>query len=80
MNKSKEELEKEIFGLGNAMEDYKKENRALNKKIKHTKNILFNFRQECFDKMRVVNSELFLPNQEFNTLFEKLIDKFGKAK
>ena len=80
MNKTKEEFEKEIFGLGNALLDYKKENRALNKKIKHTKDILFNFRKKCFDNMVVVNSELFLPNNDFNILFDKLIDKFRKDK
>ena len=80
MNTSKEELERTIFGLGNALLDYKKENRALNKKIKHTKNILFNFRQECFDKMRVIDSELILTDDDFNILFEKLIDKFRGAK
>ena len=77
-NKTKEELEAQVFGLGNALEDYKKENKILNKKIKHTKNTLFNFRQECYSKMVSIDYGLYLSNDDFSKLFEKLINRFRK--
>ena len=66
--------------LYDKVEFLKKENKLLQKKIKHTKNILFNFKQECYDQMLSFDHGLFLSNESFNKLFEKLINKFRKYK
>lgn len=72
-------IEEAKKSLGERIE-LKKENKRLNKKKDYIKNTLFNFRQKCWDKMVVIDSKLFLPNQEFNVLFEKLINKFRNVK
>ena len=61
-------------------EELLKENKVLLKRKKYIQNALFNFRGKCWNKMVVVDSELFLPNEEFNALFEKLINKISPEK
>ncbi len=61
-------------------EELLKEKKALYKRKKYIQNALFNFRSKCWNKMVVVDSELFLPNEEFNALFEKLIGKLSPEK
>ncbi len=61
-------------------EELLKENKALLKRRKYIQNALFNFRSKCWNKMVVVDSELFLPNEEFNALFEKLLNKLFPKK
>lgn len=60
-------------------EELKKENRILNKKVKYIKYTLFNFRQKCYDELLSFNCGLFLSNDSFNNLFDKLINKFRKV-
>ena len=60
--------------------EIKKENRILNKKIKHIKFTLFNFRQKCYDEMLSFDNSLYLSNDSFNNLFDKLMNKFRKVK
>lgn len=62
----------------NKIKELKKENRRLNKQKDYAKNTLFNFRQQCYSKMRVIDSYLVLLNDDFNLQFEKLINKFRK--
>jgi len=52
------------------------ENKVLLKNKNKIKDILFRFRQEGRSKMVVINSELFLPNKDFDELSEKIINKF----
>lgn len=47
---------------------------------KYYKNILLRWKDECYRKMRIFDSELCLNNTEFNNLFEDLINKFRKNK
>ena len=75
---TKEKLKEQMVDLRVSLENYKRENKKLNKKIKYIKNTLFNFRQSCYDEMVVINSELVLTNDTFNKLFERLIRKFRK--
>ena len=56
-------------------EEILKEYRRLLKSKKYIKNTLDHFKKECYSKMVVVDSELFLSNEEFNEIFEKLISK-----
>ena len=57
----------------------RKENRILNKKIKHIKCTLFNFRQNCYSEMLSFDQSFYLPNDSFNSLFDKLMNKFSKV-
>ena len=75
---TKEKLKEQMVDLRVSLENYKRENKKLNKKRHHIKNTLFNFRQSCYDEMVVINSELVLTNDTFNKLFERLIRKFRK--
>lgn len=50
----------------------------LESKRKYYKNILLRWRDDCYKKMIVLDSELCLNNTEFNNLFEDLINKFRK--
>lgn len=59
-------------------EELKKENKIFNKKIKHIKSTLFNFRQKCYDEMLSFDNSLYLSNDSFNSLFDKLMNKFRK--
>jgi len=72
MEKKKEMIQIEVL---------KKENKILSKKIKHTKNILFRFRQKCYSEMVTDDNSYFVISMEtFNNLFEKLMNKFRKVK
>jgi len=75
---TKEKLKEQMVDLRVSLDNYKRENKKLNKKIKYIKNTLFNFRQSCYDEMVVINSYLVLTNDTFNKLFERLIIKFRK--
>ena len=47
---------------------------------KYYKNLLFKFKEDCYKKMVILDSELSLTNTQFNKLFENLINKFRKNK
>ncbi len=52
------------------------ENKILKKSRKNIHNILIRFKKEGHSKMRVVDSELVLLNQDFNELFDNMVNKF----
>ena len=46
---------------------------------KDMKTMLFNFRNKCRGKMSVLDSMLALRNQDFEEMFEELVNKFRKS-
>ncbi len=50
------------------------------KQRKHIKSILLNWRGKCREEMVCLDSELALRNQDFEEMFNKLLNKFRKKK
>jgi len=58
----------------------KKEIKESLKKKQYIKNILINWRKECYGEMVLIDSYLVLTNDSFNEMFEKLMNKLKKVK